>query len=145
MLKFDEEAHDVELHGHYEFDTDTIVVSYDSMITPPCSLEISLADSSTRKVLKAKAVPGYDKELYACVRTAVKSRDGTTETPVSMVYRKDLVQHSSATQVRNTSRMTSHTSHHKPDILGGLYVTLVPMRMGLLPIVALSYCHRVLT
>lgn len=92
MLKFDEEAHDVGLHGHYEFDTDTIVVSYDSMITPPSSLEISLADSSSRKVLKTRAVPGYDKELYACVRTTVKSRDGTTEIPVSMVYRKDLVE-----------------------------------------------------
>ena len=25
---------------------------------------------------------------------------------------------------------TSYTSHHKPDILGGLYVTLVPLRAG---------------
>jgi oligopeptidase B len=89
MLRFDEEAHDVGLAGHYEFDTDTIVVSYDSMITPPSSLEISLSDSSTRKILKTKAVPGYEKDLYACDRTTVLSRDGRTEIPVSMVYRKD--------------------------------------------------------
>ena len=92
LLRFDEEAHDVGLAGHYEFDTDTIVVSYDSMITPPSSLEISLSDSSTRKVLKTKAVPGYEKDLYACDRTTVLSRDGRTEIPVSMVYRKDVME-----------------------------------------------------
>ena len=92
MLRFEEEAHDVGLTGHYEFDTDSIVVSYDSMTTPPSSLEISLADSSSRRVLKTKAVPGYDKDLYACERTTVLARDGVTEIPVSMVYRKDLME-----------------------------------------------------
>ncbi|KAI2509322.1 Prolyl oligopeptidase [Fragilaria crotonensis] len=92
MLRFEEEAHDVGLEGHYEFETDSIVVSYDSMITPPSSLEISLADSSTRRVLKTKAVPGYDKDIYACERTTVLARDGVTEIPVSMVYRKDLME-----------------------------------------------------
>jgi oligopeptidase B len=92
MLRFDEEAHDVGLAGHYEFDTDTIVVSYDSMITPPSSLEISLCDPSTRKDLKTKAVPGYEKDVYACDRTTVLSRDGRTEIPVSMVYRRDVME-----------------------------------------------------
>jgi oligopeptidase B len=92
LLTFDEEAHDVGLHGHYEFETDSIVVSYDSMITPPSSLEISLSDTSVRKVLKTREVPGYDKNLYDCERTTVLSRDGKTEIPVSMVYRKDALE-----------------------------------------------------
>jgi oligopeptidase B len=92
LLTFDEEAHDVGLQGHYEFDTDRIVVSYESMITPPSSLEILLSDTSVRNVLKTKEVPGYDKNLYDCERTNVLSRDGKTEIPVSMVYRKDVLE-----------------------------------------------------
>jgi len=93
VLTFDEEAHDVGLHSHAEFETDSIVVSYDSMITPPSSIKVSLSDpTGTRKVLKTKKVPGYQKELYGCDRTTVKSRDGKTDIPVSMVYRKDLME-----------------------------------------------------
>jgi oligopeptidase B len=92
LLVFDEEAHDVGLSTHYEFDTDSIVVSYDSLITPPCSLEISLSNPSERTVLKAKNVPGYDKSLYGCDRLTVKSRDGTVDIPVSIVYRTDLME-----------------------------------------------------
>jgi len=94
MLLFEEEAHDVGLHGHSEFDTDKIAVVYDSLITPLCSLEVSLADPSStpRKALKSKVVPGYDKSLYGCDRVMVKSRDGETDIPVLMMYRKDIME-----------------------------------------------------
>jgi oligopeptidase B len=61
------------------------------LITPPCSLEISLAKPSERTVLKAKNVPGYDKSVYGCDRLTVKSRDGTVDIPVSIVYQKDVM------------------------------------------------------
>ena len=92
MLAFDEEAHDVGLSSHFEFDTDKIVVAYDSMITPLSYIEMSLDDTVSRSILKEKAVPGYDKSLYACERTTVKSRDGETDVPVSIVYRKDIME-----------------------------------------------------
>ena len=92
QLQFEEPAHDVGLAANLEFDTATIAISYDSMITPPQTLLISLADpSSERIILKAKNVPGYDKSLYACDRTTVLSRDGTTAIPISLVYRKDVM------------------------------------------------------
>ena len=97
MLTFEENAHDVGLHSHSEFDTDTIVVSYDSMITPPSTIEIGLKDDDMnniehRTVLKTKTVPSYEKDLYGCDRVTVRSRDGNTDVPVSLVYRKDIME-----------------------------------------------------
>jgi oligopeptidase B len=93
-LSFAEEAHDVGLASHFEFDADRIVVAYDSLITPLQHLEIPLADpgGGARRVLKEKRVPGYDKEAYGCERVLVPSRDGATEIPVNLVYRKDVLE-----------------------------------------------------
>jgi len=90
QLSFDESAYDVGYGGNYEYDTNVAVVTYDSLITPAQTLEISVADLSKRKVLKQKEVPGYDREMYGYERTTVLSRDGKAEIPVSIVYRKDL-------------------------------------------------------
>lgn len=92
LLEFDEDAHDAGLSTHYEFDTDKIVVSYESLITPSSSLEISLNNPSERTTLKTRRVPGYEKSLYGWDRLTVKSRDGTVDIPVSIVYRKDVME-----------------------------------------------------
>jgi oligopeptidase B len=92
-LAFDEDAYDVGLGTNREYHTNTIAVAYDSMVTPTQSLLINLNDpSSDRKVLKERTVPGYDKSLYACERTTVLSRDGQTKIPVSLVYRRDVME-----------------------------------------------------
>lgn len=92
MLTFAEDACDVGLGTNYEFHADSIVVAYDSMVTPTQSIEIDMNDTTKRSVLKEKSVPGYDKELYSCERLTVTARDGTTEIPVSIVYRKDTME-----------------------------------------------------
>jgi oligopeptidase B len=92
QLLFDEDAYDAGVGTHYEYDTRKIAVAYDSLVTPTQSLEIDLANTNERTVLKERAVPGYDKELYACERTTVKSRDGSVDIPVSLVYRKDVME-----------------------------------------------------
>jgi len=92
MLNFAEEAYDAGLGTNHEYDTDKVVVSYDSMVTPTQALEIDLNDTSQRTVLKERAVPGYNKELYGCERLTVTSRDGKAEIPVSIVYRKDVME-----------------------------------------------------
>jgi oligopeptidase B len=105
-LEFDEPGHDVGLSANHEFVTDSIAITYDSMVTPPQTMEISLANpsaSADRKVLKAKHVPGYNKELYACDRLTVPSRDGETQIPISLVYRKDVME-----QAKDTGQPT-HT------------------------------------
>lgn len=89
-LEFSESAYDVGLGAHYESDAKSIVASYNSMLTPASSIEISLDGVyGNRKVLKAKSVPGYDKFLYGCDRIEVLSRDGKTKIPVSIVYEKN--------------------------------------------------------
>jgi oligopeptidase B len=92
-LEFDEAAHDVGMAAQHEFDTKSIAVGYDSLVTPPQTIEIPLASpSEDRKVLKSKHVPGYDKESYGCDRLHVRSRDGKTDIPISVVYRKDVME-----------------------------------------------------
>ena len=43
-------------------------------------------------MLKEKRVPGYNKEAYECKRVLMPSRDGSTEIPVNLVYRKDVME-----------------------------------------------------
>jgi oligopeptidase B len=92
MLIFDEDAYDVNVGMNYNFNSDKLVVMYDSLTTPLQSMEICMNDPNnkeTRRVLKAKHVPGYNKADFDCQRTFVTSRDGKTEIPVSIVYRRD--------------------------------------------------------
>lgn len=91
-LAFSEDAYDAGLGPNYVYDTDQVLVTYDSLVTPPQTMRIPLDDIESvdaRTILKRKSVPGYDPSLYACERTWVTARDGTTQIPVSMVYRKD--------------------------------------------------------
>ncbi|KAG7367174.1 oligopeptidase B [Nitzschia inconspicua] len=92
-LEFEEAAHDVGLGAQYEFNANTIAVAYDSLVTPPQTMEISLdCPDSERTILKSKDVPGYEKEKYGCDRLEVMSRDGKTNIPISVVYRKDVME-----------------------------------------------------
>jgi protease II len=64
MLTFPEEAY-YWSRSHHEFEVDSVVVAYDSMVTP--TLEIKVDDTSDRNVLKEKMVPGYDRTLRVTV------------------------------------------------------------------------------
>jgi len=95
QLSFDEDAYDVGVNVNYNYDTDRLVLYYDSMTTPPQSLEVSMLDpnnTAERTVIKEKNVPGYVKGQYDCERTTVTSRDGKTDIPVSIVYRRDVME-----------------------------------------------------
>jgi oligopeptidase B len=96
-LAFEEDAYDVGLASHHEFDTDQLGVVYDSMITPSRTIEIDMSDPPLRRLIKEKPVPGYDRSLYGCDRTFVTSRDGKARIPVSMVYRRDVMERHAST------------------------------------------------
>ena len=94
QLKFDEDAYDVGLGSNLDCTSDSVVVAYDSLVTPLSHIKIPLdapTDLGARTVLKEQEVPGYDKSDYACERVTVTSRDGETEIPVSIVYRSDVM------------------------------------------------------
>lgn len=99
-LEFDEDAYDVGIGGVRDPCLPYVVISYDSLITPPSHIAVPLSrpvDLSVRKVLKVKNVPGYSKDMYAYERTTVKSRDGKTEIPVSLLYHGDVLTDRSGT------------------------------------------------
>ena len=92
-LKFPDEANAAGLGPNYIYDTDHVLISYDSLVTPDQYIQIGMDDpnnNANRIVLKQKNVPGYNPDLYSCERTTVRSRDGETLIPVSLVYRKDV-------------------------------------------------------
>jgi len=94
-LEFDENAYDVGIGGNRDPSLPYVVISYDSLVTPPSHIAIPLSnpvDLNARRVLKEKEVPGYQKEFYACKRTTVMSRDGKTEIPVSLVYHRNVLE-----------------------------------------------------
>jgi oligopeptidase B len=92
QLTFDEDAFDVGLGANLDCTADSVVVAYDSLVTPLSHIKIPLnapTDLEARTVLKEQEVPGYDKSQYSCERVTVPSRDGETEIPVSIVYRSE--------------------------------------------------------
>jgi len=106
LVEFEEKAHDVGLAANYEFCVETVAITYDSLVTPLQTIELPLAspnDGDERVVLKAKSVPGYQREMYACDRRHVLSRDGTTQIPISLVYRKDAME-----KVQNGTQVPVH-------------------------------------
>lgn len=85
----DEPAHTAKLAPHKEHDTSTIIVDYVSLVTPQQQIQINLyaPNGNDRLVVYETPTPGYKKNLYACQRIDVLSRDGKTQIPVSLVYR----------------------------------------------------------
>merc|ERR1719491_2907048 len=106
-VEFEEKAHDVGMAANYQFDAANVAITYDSLVTPPQTMELLLASPNggeeERVVLKSKSVPGYKRELYSCDRRHVLSRDGTTQIPISLVYRNDAMD-----RVRNGEPVPVH-------------------------------------
>ena len=97
-LEFDEDAYDSGIGANRDASLPYVVISYDSLVTPPSHIAIPLSnplDLNARHVLKEKEVLGYEKEQYSCERTTVKSRDGKTDIPVSLVYHRDVLKEKS--------------------------------------------------
>eukprot|EP00903_Cladosiphon_okamuranus_P021564 g19826.t1 len=87
-LEHPEQAYATYSTCNMVFDTSTLRFGYQSMVSPRAVFDYDM-DTKVRTLLKEKEVPGYDRSMYTCERTAVKARDGV-EVPMSMVYRKDL-------------------------------------------------------
>ena len=95
QLQFTEDAYDVGLGSNLDCNADMVVIAYDSLVTPLSSISIPLAsptDLSVRTTLKEQEVPGYEKSDYVSERTTVLSRDGSTEIPVSIVARAEVME-----------------------------------------------------
>ncbi|MDO5701593.1 MAG: S9 family peptidase [Bowdeniella nasicola] len=80
----------LELGANPRFDSRTIRYVVESLATPPTVAQIDVATREV-EVLKRTEVPGgYDPEDYIEHRLWVRSRDGKTDIPVSLVARRDV-------------------------------------------------------
>ncbi|NNC73462.1 MAG: S9 family peptidase [Sphingomonadaceae bacterium] len=95
-IAFPEASYDAGLGPVAEFDTDTLRIDYQSMVTPDTDFSYTVtydpADGEPRgelTPLKVQQIPsGYDASQYTTERLEIEARDGTM-VPVSLVYRRD--------------------------------------------------------
>ena len=87
-IPFPEDAYDANLSHVAKFDSDTIRISYQSMVTPKTVYDYNIYDKKLI-TLKVQEIPsGYDASQYTSERLMVKARDGVL-VPVSVVYKKN--------------------------------------------------------
>ena len=93
LLEFEQSVYYVSYPSKYNLDynLDTVVVIYESMIEPQRYIEFNLV-TGNHKILKEKVVPNYNANLYETKLINVTSHDGEL-IPVSMCYRKDMFRH----------------------------------------------------
>ena len=86
-VDFAETVYDVSLGTNPEFDTATLRVNYESMITPMQVIDIDVA-TQTQTIRKQQAIPsGYTPSDYVTERIMAPARDGA-QIPISIVYHK---------------------------------------------------------
>lgn len=88
-ITFDEEVYSANLGRNSEFATQTLRLSYTSMITPQSVFDYDM-NARTRVLKKrARVGGGYDAAEYMTYRSTATARDGTA-VPISIVHRQDL-------------------------------------------------------
>ena len=87
-IRFDESLYIVDIDDNRNFNSNTVRVSYESMVTPASILDINLASFERNLLKQTEVVGGYDASLYESKRLMLNARDGA-KVPVSIVYRKD--------------------------------------------------------
>jgi len=86
----EERAHTTVLGANLDYDTSEVMIAFVSMVSPAQQMQINLfnPNSDDRLTVHQRDIPGYDKDQYGSTRISVPSRDGQTQIPVSLVYRK---------------------------------------------------------
>lgn len=85
-IEWPEESCTIRPSENYESEASVLRVSYSSFITPRTTIDYNMLDG-TRITRKEENVNGYNSRLYRSVREMATSRDGTTQIPISVVYK----------------------------------------------------------
>ena len=87
-IPFPEQAYDASLGNVAKFDSKTIRINYQSMVTPKTVYDFNIDDKNLI-TLKVQDIPsGYNANEYTTERLLAPARDGVL-VPVSIVYKKD--------------------------------------------------------
>jgi oligopeptidase B len=87
QLGFDENPYYVAPVPRQDFDSNQLLLTFESLVTPQQLLAISLDKPSQREIVYERLVPEYNSSHYTCTRLEVLSRDNATRIPISIVYR----------------------------------------------------------
>jgi len=88
-VAFDEDVYVAYADDNYEFDTDLLRYTYESLTTPESTYDYDLATESHTLIKEEIVVGDFDRSNYITERLFATARDGT-QVPVSIVYRKGL-------------------------------------------------------
>lgn len=88
-VAFDEDVYVAYVDDNYEFETELLRYTYESLTTPESTYDYNLATESHTLVKEETVVGDFDRGNYATERLFATARDGT-RVPVSIVYRKGL-------------------------------------------------------
>ena len=87
-IAFDEAAYALSLHGSWEYETDQLRFSYESLTTPRQTFDYDMR-TRTRTLLKTQEIPsGHDPSHYRSARLHAKSHDGAS-VPISVLWHRD--------------------------------------------------------
>ena len=131
-IDFPEPVYSAGAYANPEFDTDTFLYGYQSLVSPASVYEYDVK-TGTSTLLKQQEVPGgFDSALYGSERVWVEAADGV-KIPVSVVFRRDTLKYDS----KNPIYVYGYGSYGYPLPIG-----FSPSRLSLLDRgVVVAYAH----
>ncbi|MEZ4846347.1 MAG: S9 family peptidase [Bdellovibrionota bacterium] len=94
-VEFDEPVYDIELDHNEVYDSTKLRYTYSSLKTP-LQTQVYDLSSKDRTTLQARIIPGYNADDYITERVFAPSRDGKTQIPMSLIYKKGLSKNGAA-------------------------------------------------
>lgn len=88
-LAMPDAAYQVSLSSNWEYDTDDVRYSYQSMVRPATTFSTNLATGERTLIKQQEVLGGFDPVNYRAERAWAVMRDGV-RVPLSIVYRADL-------------------------------------------------------
>jgi oligopeptidase B len=131
-IEFPEPVYSAGAYANPEFNTETFLYSYQSLVSPASVYEYDVQTGASI-LLKQQEVPGgFDAALYGSERVWAEAADGV-KVPVSLVYRRNLFKHDS----KNSLYIYGYGSYGYP-----LPISFSPARLSLLDRgVVIAYAH----
>lgn len=86
-VQFDDPVYLANAAGTPEFNATQFRMSYQSPVTPPTVIDVSMKDGKRTVLKQQEVVGGYDASRYTTQRLWVKARDGV-QVPLWVVYKK---------------------------------------------------------
>ncbi|OGR42018.1 MAG: oligopeptidase B [Elusimicrobia bacterium GWA2_61_42] len=88
-IKFDEPAYMTEVGDNFEYKTDTLRVTYESLTTPDSVYDVDLNTGGRKLMKRQEVLGGFKPGDYQAERLWFAARDGEM-VPVSLVYKKSI-------------------------------------------------------